>query len=147
MKGCNDMRTNVLGIAIGGSPYNFVHHVQAHTSSSSLPSCMNCLADHITSGSQPSPFHPLPSLFLRFFIVDPYLAYCSMYDCLESHVSQFFVKPLASVALPLIPLHNSSMTTMFSHLTYTSGLPLRTYSAIILLRTAGSDPLHFHYLP
>jgi len=102
MAGKNDMQTTLLQLENDRPPFDFINHVRAHTTSSSIPSCMNRLADNIASKSQLSPLRPL-SVPVPTFFMDPFMPYHSTHGFIESAVSPFLANLLACAALPNYP--------------------------------------------
>ena len=71
-------------------------HVRAHTSSISVPSQLNRLADHLASTSN-SLFLPPPSLPLPTFFMDNYIPFSSSYGFIESNLSSFCDAQISSL--------------------------------------------------
>ncbi|KAF8955883.1 hypothetical protein BDZ97DRAFT_1926197 [Flammula alnicola] len=110
-----------------------LEHVRAHTSSTSLPSALNCLADHIASSSQwffvPPPAVPVPT-----FTMDLFTPYSSSSGFIESnlatHIDQALSRNMSTYPLCIV-----------SHLLYDANSPpqypylhaLSSYSAVIQL--------------
>ena len=83
---------NTAGIDDSGNEtttfFPFAHHVRAHTSSQSLPSQLNCLADTIASHPNTHNFPP-PSVPLPTFFMDDYTPFHSQDGFLEQKISTY----------------------------------------------------------
>ena len=81
----------------GSMPHKPVlSHVHAHTSSISVPSQLNRLADHLASTSN-FLFPPPPSLPLPTFFMDNYFPFSSSYGFIESNLSSFCDAQISSL--------------------------------------------------
>jgi hypothetical protein len=89
-------------------------HVRAHTNSNSLPSCLNRLADHITSQSQKF-LAPPPSLPVPTFTMDQLTPYDDTHGFIEDNLNTFINEALieqSPLSLPSFIGHQSLYDTL-----------------------------------
>ncbi|KAF8164190.1 hypothetical protein BJ912DRAFT_864156 [Pholiota molesta] len=77
-------------------------HVRAHTNSTTLPSCLNHLADHIASQSQTF-LAPPPSLPVPTFTMDPFTPYDENNGFIEANLNNFINNALVQKTPTCLP--------------------------------------------